>query len=119
MALGTTHTKVEAGSFVRPQRMTLAEWVDEWLPVLRTQVRRQGRTRDYQRNLRLHVLPTLGARAMQSIKAAELTTLYARLLVGGWDRPPGWRGPLRAVHGLPGNHPWQVPGGCGERRAHR
>ena len=80
--LGTTRAKVEAGSFVRPQRMTLAEWVDEWLPVLRTQVRRQT-YESYERNLRLHVLPTLGARPMQSIKAAELTTLYARLLVSG------------------------------------
>jgi integrase len=80
--LGTTRSQVGAGSFVRPQRMTLAQWVDEWLPVLRTQVRRQ--TYDsYERNLRLHVLPTLGARPLQSIKAAELTTLYARLLVSG------------------------------------
>ena len=116
--LGTTRAKVEAGSFVRPQRMTLAEWVDEWLPVLRTQVRRQT-YESYERNLRLHVLPTLGARPMQSIKAAELTTLYARLLSQRSGRPPGWRGPLRAVRGLPGNHPWQVPGGCGARRAHR
>ena len=77
------HARQGGGRLVRPAATDdAAEWVDEWLPVLRTQVRRQT-YESYERNLRLHVLPTLGARAMQSIKAAELTTLYARLLVSG------------------------------------
>ncbi len=81
--LGETRATVSTGTFVRPQKMTLATWVDEyWLPVLRTQVRRS--TYDsYTRNLRLHVLPTLGAKPLQTIKPAHLTTLYARLLASG------------------------------------
>ena len=80
--LGETRGQVAASSFVRPQRLTLQQWVDQWLPVLRTQVRPQ--TYDsYARNLRLHLLPALADKPLQSIKAADLTALYARLLTSG------------------------------------
>ena len=80
--LAETRSHVGAGSFVRPQKVTLEQWVTDWLPILQTQVRPQ--TFDsYARNLRLHLLPTLGARPLQSVKPADLSTLYARLLTSG------------------------------------
>lgn len=33
--------------------------------------------------LRLHLLPALGSKPLQSLKAADLTSLYATLLVSG------------------------------------
>lgn len=80
--LSETSSRVGTGSFVLPQRMTLGQWIDEWLPVLQTQVRPQTYS-SYARNLRLHVLPTLGRRPLQSLKPADLTSLYARLLKTG------------------------------------
>lgn len=75
-------TQLGSGSFVRPQRMTVSQWIDEWLPVLESQVRPQT-FESYSRNLRLHVVPTLGAKHLQSLKPADLTKLYARLLQSG------------------------------------
>lgn len=80
--LSETRSQVGTGSFVRPQRITLGQWIDEWLPVLQTQVRPQTFS-SYSRNLRLHVVPTLGAKPLQSLKPADLTNLYARLLKSG------------------------------------
>src|SRR5262249_52493938 len=37
----------------------------------------------YERNLRLHVLPTLGFKPLQAIRPSDLTTLYADLLTSG------------------------------------
>ncbi len=74
---------LEAQTFVQPSRTTLRAFVEEqWLPVLATQVR-PSTFGSYSRNLRLHVLPTLGDRPLQALKATEITALYARLLACG------------------------------------
>lgn len=79
----------ERGTFVAPKKLTLREYVDTWLPVLRTQVR-PSTADSYERALRNRVLPTLGDRQLQSIRPADLTALYAALLVGGrTDHRPG------------------------------
>ena len=39
--LAETRSHVGAGSFVRPQKVTLEQWVTDWLPILQTQVRPQ------------------------------------------------------------------------------
>lgn len=80
--LACTRSEVSAGAFVRPQRLTLAQYVEQWLPVLRTQVR-PSTAYSYERNLRLHVLPALGARPLQALRPADLTALYAQLLAEG------------------------------------
>lgn len=55
---------------------------EQWVPVLRTQVR-ASTAHSYERNLRLHVIPHLGSKPLQSVRPADLTTLYARLLSDG------------------------------------
>jgi integrase len=66
---------LDRGSFFDPRsgRVTLREWADEWV---RTSVDLRESTNDiHERNLRLHVLPTLG-----DIELSKLTTLGLR----GW-----------------------------------
>lgn len=72
----------ERGTFVAPRKVTLAEYVETWLPILRSQVR-PSTAASYERALRNRVLPTLGARQIQAIRSAELTALYAALLTAG------------------------------------
>lgn len=79
--LSQTRTELADQRFVRPHLVTLAEHVGTWLPVLRTQVR-ASTSASYARNLRIHVLPTLGARPLQSPRPVDLTVLYAKLLRG-------------------------------------
>ena len=82
-------TERERGTYVAPQKVTLAEYVERWLPILRTQVR-PSTAASYEKSLRNRVLPVLGARQIQSIRPEELTALYAALLTSGRsDHRPG------------------------------
>lgn len=74
------------GQHVAPDRITLAAWVDRWVALLRRgeEVGRRGlvnaRTLErYEELLRLHVIPTLGARPLQRVSATEIDELYAAL----------------------------------------
>jgi integrase len=78
------------GAHVAPDKITLAEWVNRWLAL---QERRDGehagkrkrglvnaRTLErYAELLRLHVVPTLGARPVQALMPHEIDTLYTKL----------------------------------------
>lgn len=89
-------------TYVEPRRITLAEWVrGEWLPLMKQQVKASTWS-SYQRNLELHVLPTLGARQLQGITPGLLNALYRQLLETGRRNGPAGRGlsakTVRYVH---------------------
>jgi integrase len=81
--------EVHSGLYVEPSRVTLQDWVESsWLPTMRSQVK--GSTWDsYMRNLRLHVLPTLGQRTLQQLTPLLLNALYADLMASGKQTPAG------------------------------
>src|SRR5258705_5502607 len=80
----------DVGEHIAPDKVTLGEWVDRWFVLLNRQQiegdgpRRRGlvsnRSIERYENLLLgHVVPTLGARALQSIQASEIDDLYVDL----------------------------------------
>lgn len=82
-ALADALSKLDRGVFVAPTKQTFREFVEqEFLPSLRPSVR-PSTYYSYDRNLRLHVLPTIGSRRLADIDAAALSALYGRLLVDG------------------------------------
>lgn len=83
---------LHTGSYVTPDRLTFSEWVREsWLPMIESRVK-PSTFDSYQRNMKLHVLPAIGARALQQLTAPILNGLYGQLMVRG-----GFRGrPLSA-----------------------
>jgi integrase len=80
--LTKTLGELGTGTYVEPSRLTLAQWVEQWAPILRSRVR-PSTAASYERNLRLHAVPSLGGRQLQSLKPADLTALYARLRTDG------------------------------------
>jgi integrase len=80
--LAKTRVELSEQRFVKPQRLTVGQYVSDWLPVLRTQVR-ESTASSYERNLRLHVLPHIGDKPLQALRAADLNALYAQLLETG------------------------------------
>lgn len=67
---------IDDGTYVSPRPITLGEFAAGWLGGFRG----AATTRDgYQRNLRLHVLPTLGRMRLSRIRPNDLATLYRRL----------------------------------------
>lgn len=76
-------TEMHTGSYVEPTKVTLGEWVESsWLPTMRSQVK-PSTWDSYMRNLRLHVLPTLGHRTLQQLTPLVLNGLYAELMESG------------------------------------
>lgn len=95
-ALTALLRSVDVGDYVEPSRLTLRLYVEDfWLPNARMRLR-PSTAHSYERNLRLHVLPTLGDVALQRLNGPQLTRLYANLLADGLvDRSkgtPGHRG---------------------------
>jgi hypothetical protein len=70
---------LHSGSYVTPGHTTLGEWVnDSWLPMTATRVK-PTTLHSYQRNLEIHVLPTLGNKLLQQLTPTMLNTLYGAL----------------------------------------
>ena len=78
----------DTGEHVAPDRVTLKEWVDQWIALLERPSdngeRRRGlvnaRTLErYAELLRGHVVPTLGHRPLQQIQPTEIDKLYVKL----------------------------------------
>jgi integrase len=86
-AAQTALTKVlrdlDTGAHVDPSRLTLADYIDtHWLPNAKMRLR-PSTLHSYQRNLRIHVLPALGATPLQRLTGSQFTALYAHLLDDG------------------------------------
>jgi integrase len=73
----------DTGSHVAPGKVTLKEWIEQWLAMgapgrRRQEVGRRSLVR-YGQLLRCHVIPALGHRPLQQLRAAEIGALYASL----------------------------------------
>jgi integrase len=89
---------LHAGSYIAPDRIMLAEWVQEsWLPMIESRVK-PSTYDSYRRNLEIHVLPVLGTRPLQQLTAPMLNALYAELLARGNGRCPLSPKTVRYIH---------------------
>ncbi len=82
---------IQTGAFVRPERITLAGFVvDERLPTRRPPNLEESTYASYERDIRLHVLPYIGAIPLQKLTPVDLNALYRRLLDEGrcLPKPP-------------------------------
>ena len=72
------------GSYVADERQTFASFlVDEWLPTKRPPTLEESTFRSYERNLRLHVIPNVGAVRLTALTPMHLNQLYRNLLDSG------------------------------------
>ncbi|MBA3369092.1 MAG: site-specific integrase [Geodermatophilaceae bacterium] len=81
-ALAEIVGSVNKGAYVPKSRQTLAEFTADWLAAIEPTLR-PATSYSYARNLRLHVLPYLGATPLAGIDAGALNGLYAALLAEG------------------------------------
>jgi integrase len=95
-ALTEALARLQHTGFVEPSKQTLAQYATSWLESRRGQIR-ASTLASYERNLRAHVLPTLGNRELRAITPLMLDALYADLQVGRTRSPIGAR-TTRYVH---------------------
>jgi integrase len=72
--------KLSTGTHVMPSKLTLGEWLDQWLDSLRLAPSTMA---SYQKNVRLHIRPKLGAVPLVKLTGTKITTLYRDLERGG------------------------------------
>jgi integrase len=74
----------DTGEHVELDRMTLGQWIEHWISIgcpgnkQRRGVGQRSIER-YAELLRCHVMPTLGGRPLQQVRASEIDALYAKL----------------------------------------
>jgi integrase len=76
-------TSVEGGTYVAPQRTSVADFLTTtWLPAVEHTIK-PGTFESYRRNVRLHIAGRpLGRRLLQDVGPSELNALYRDLLTG-------------------------------------
>ena len=75
--------RANAGELAAADRITLGDYLtSRWLPTQRSQLR-PSTFDSYERNLKLHVMPTIGRVPLQKLAPEDLDSLYARLLASG------------------------------------
>jgi integrase len=87
-ALAEAVVRRQEGAYVEPTKQTVGEFLGEWIPAIRTTIR-SSTWESYERNVRLHIRPGLGAIPLRSLTPAHLNTLYAALRDRGSKRAAG------------------------------
>ncbi len=74
---------VQNSDYVAPDRLTVSSFLtNEWLPATKSTIE-STTFESYERNLRLHVIPSLGEMRLQRLEPQRLNALYATLLANG------------------------------------
>jgi integrase len=76
---------VRAGLPVPTDRLTVAEYLDDWLTGA-SRALRPSTASTYERHIRLHILPVLGGLPIARLRPEQLDRLYAGLLAKGLSR---------------------------------
>lgn len=79
---------VQTSTYIEPSRQSFAQFLTEWLATIEPTVR-PATLHSYQRNIRVHVIPRLGAVQLRRIDGGMLNGLYATLLTEGKQRGGG------------------------------
>ncbi|MFV0316130.1 MAG: Arm DNA-binding domain-containing protein [Microthrixaceae bacterium] len=81
-------TALATGSWVKPDRLTVAEFLtDEWLPTQLPPTLEESTYVSYSRNIALHVAPYIGGIPLQELTPMDLNVLYRKLLDSGRRQP--------------------------------
>lgn len=82
-ALTELLASMQHGTFVKPERLSVGDYLTEWMDALSSTGRGPSTVYSYQSNLRLHVVPFIGDVYLQALTALDLDRLYRQLLENG------------------------------------
>lgn len=81
-ALDRLKASIDRGEFVERSRETVGEYLEAWLPAIRRSIE-PSTWESYERNVRNHLLPSLGDIRLQALTPDHLSDLYATLAEAG------------------------------------
>ena len=89
--------EVNTGSYVDSSKITLAEYLDQWLDQIRSSV--SGKTFErYEQLLASDVIPRIGDRGLQDLRPLHLQSLYRELLDSGRRQSSGGLSARTVLH---------------------
>ena len=72
-------SRLDQGSYSAPSKLTVREFLEgEWLPAVESTIR-PNTAAAYERSVRLHIQPHVGAIRLQSLSGGQITALYRTL----------------------------------------
>jgi integrase len=82
-ALSAELARFHKGAFVEPSKLTVEAFLlEQWFPAIEGRLRRSTRA-NYETNLKVHIIPALGALKLQRLTAPRIASFYSELLAGG------------------------------------
>ncbi len=96
--LATLLTKLEDGSYVKPTKITLGEFLDQWLRDYASTNVRPRTVEDYTSKIRRHLIPCLGRIPLTDLKPAHLQSFYRDRLECGRLRGEGGLSARTVLH---------------------
>ncbi len=113
--LRTVLHSMDRGAYVSPTRLTVRAYLEErWLPAITMTVRPSTHA-SYARNIRLHVVPRLGAVPLQKLDPMMLNDFYLRPEIQTWS-PETLRAFLDGTRGDRRHAAWLLLASTGMRR---
>lgn len=94
-ALTKVAAGVDDGTFVEPSKLTVADWLERWAATQAVVGRSPTTLAGYERDIRNHVAPAIGAARLQALTAADIDRLYSTMVAKGLGP-----GTVRKVHAL-------------------
>jgi integrase len=93
-------TAISGGTYLEPNKITLAAFLDRWLDHIKSQVSPKSFER-YSDFVNANIKPLLGAAILGRLKPAQISEAYARALTDSW-RQKGALSPrtVRLMHGV-------------------
>lgn len=89
-ALRSILTQADSGTYVEPSKLTVEQWLDQWLRTLRTRSLVKASTlTSYTLHVERYIAPRIGNIPLQTLSAAHLNGLYDDLLENGRIRGDG------------------------------
>jgi len=74
---------LEAGSYIKPSRITLGQWLEQWCQSYVAMHCSTRTAESYQSEVRRHIIPALGTIPLTRLQPQHLETYYARALSQG------------------------------------
>ena len=71
-------SKIDQGSFIVPQKITMSEWLDIWLQEYTGNIKPSTRS-NYEQHVRLHIKPYLGRFKLTALTTQIIQTFYNEL----------------------------------------
>jgi integrase len=89
-------SEMQAGGYIEPAKLTLAQFFDRWLDHIKSQVSPRSHER-YIELVRTHIIPLLGAVVLTKLQPVKVSDAYAKALASGRRDGKGGLSP-RTVH---------------------